>query len=72
MPAPSPVLIALVLSLAAAISLGITRFAYGLLLPIMREDLGWSYLLAGAMNTANALGYLAGALSAPLLLRRNG
>jgi len=72
MPAPSPVLLALVLSLAAAISLGITRFAYGLLLPIMREDLGWSYLLAGAMNTANALGYLAGALSAPLLLRRLG
>ena len=69
---PSPVLLALVLSLAAAISLGITRFAYGLLLPIMREDLGWSYLLAGAMNTANALGYLAGALSAPLLLRRLG
>jgi predicted MFS family arabinose efflux permease len=69
---PSPVLLALVLSLAAAISLGITRFAYGLLLPIMREDLGWSYFLSGAMNTANALGYLAGALSAPLLLRRLG
>lgn len=68
----SPVLLALALSLAAAVSLGITRFAYGLLLPIMREDLGWSYTLAGAMNTANALGYLVGALSAPALMRRWG
>ena len=42
--------IALALSLGAAVSLGITRFAYGLLLPVMRADLGWSYTLAGAMN----------------------
>ncbi len=69
---PSPVLLALALSLAAAVSLGITRFAYGLLLPIMREDLSWSYTLAGAMNTANALGYLIGALTAPALMRRWG
>jgi MFS family permease len=60
------------LSLGAAISLGITRFAYGLLLPPMRADLGWSYLLAGAMNTANAVGYLVGALSVPALMRRWG
>lgn len=71
-PSPSPFVLAALLSLAAAISLGITRFAYGLLLPIMREDLGWSYTLAGAMNTANALGYLLGALSAPGLMRRWG
>lgn len=62
--------LALVLSLGAAVSLGITRFAYALLLPPMREDLGWSYTLAGAMNTLNALGYLLGALATPLLLRR--
>ncbi|MEP6970891.1 MAG: YbfB/YjiJ family MFS transporter [Betaproteobacteria bacterium] len=61
---------ALVLSLGAAVSLGITRFAYGLLLPPMRDDLGWSYALAGAMNTSNAAGYLLGALLTPLLLRR--
>lgn len=65
-------LLALALSLGAAVSLGITRFAYGLLLPTMREDLGWSYALAGAMNTANALGYLIGALATPWLLRRQG
>ena len=63
---------ALVLSLGAAISLGVTRFSYGLLLPPMRADLGWSYTLAGAMNTINALGYLLGALSMPRLLKRHG
>ena len=52
------------LSLGAAVSLGITRFAYGLRLPPIRADLHWSYTLAGAMNTANAPGYLLGALLA--------
>ncbi len=60
---------ALVLSLGAALSLGITRFAYGLLLPPMRDDLGWTYALAGALNTSNAAGYLLGALLTPVLLR---
>lgn len=60
----------MVLALGAAISLGVTRFSYGLLLPAMRADLGWSYTLAGAMNTVNALGYLLGALSMPRLLKR--
>jgi predicted MFS family arabinose efflux permease len=69
-PAEPPLLaLALALSLGAAVSLGVTRFAYGLLLPPMRADLGWSYTLAGAMNTANAIGYLAGALLTPRLLR---
>ena len=63
---------ALAIALGAAISLGITRFAYGLLLPSMRADLGWSYALAGAMNTANAMGYFLGALACPWLMRRFG
>lgn len=67
-----PVATALALSLAAAVALGATRFSYGLLLPPMRDDLGWSYLLAGAMNTANALGYFLGALVTPALMRRLG
>ncbi|WP_342130233.1 YbfB/YjiJ family MFS transporter [Hydrogenophaga sp. OTU3427] len=75
-PSSSPTLphlrLALALSLGAAVSLGITRFAYGLLLPPMRDDLGWSYTLAGAMNTFNAVGYLLGALATPGLLRRLG
>ena len=64
--------VAVALSMGAALSLGIARFAYGLLLPPMRQDLDWSYTLAGAMNTANALGYLLGALFTPQLLRRWG
>ncbi len=61
---------AVALALGAAVSLGLARFAYALLLPPMRADLGWSYLAAGTMNTVNALGYLAGALLVPRLLRR--
>ena len=64
--------LAMALSLGAAVSLGITRFAYGLLLPAMRTDLGWSYTLAGGMNTANAMGYFLGALMTPWLMRRWG
>jgi predicted MFS family arabinose efflux permease len=62
--------LAMVLALGAAVSLGVTRFSYGLLLPAMRADLNWSYTLAGAMNTVNAMGYLLGALSMPRLLKR--
>lgn len=50
------------LALAPAIGLGIARFAYALVLPDMRADLGWSYADAGWMNTSNAAGYLPGAL----------
>ena len=64
--------LALALSMGSALSLGITRFSYGLLLPPMRDDLGWSYTLAGGMNTVNALGYLLGALATPRLLQRYG
>ena len=62
--------LAAALSMGAAVSLGITRFAYGLLLPAMRADLGWGYTMAGAMNTVNAVGYLLGALATPWLLKR--
>ena len=52
----------LTLSLGPTIGLGIGRFAYALVLPDMRDALGWSYSAAGFMNTINAAGYLAGAL----------
>ena len=67
-----PLLTALALSLGAAISLGLSRFSYALLLPPMRDDLGWTYFLSGAINTGNALGYLIGALITPALMRRAG
>ncbi|MBS0308198.1 MAG: YbfB/YjiJ family MFS transporter [Proteobacteria bacterium] len=67
-----PYLLAFALSLGAAIALGLSRFSYGLLLPVMRADLNWSYLLAGAMNTGNAFGYFLGALATPRLMQRMG
>jgi MFS family permease len=67
-----PLTTALALSLGAAIALGLSRFSYALLLLPMRTDLGWSYLLAGSMNTGNALGYFLGALLTPVLMRRVG
>ncbi len=59
---------AFALALGAAVSLGLARFSYALLLPPMRAELGWSYFTAGAMNMANAAGYLAGALTMPRAL----
>lgn len=66
------VLVALGLALGPVVALGFTRFAYALLLPPMREALGWSYAQAGAMNTSNAVGYVAGALGAAYLSRLLG
>lgn len=60
------------LALGPAVALGLGRFAYALLLPAMRSHLGWSYAQAGAINTANALGYLFGALVTGAVVRRVG
>ncbi len=68
---PSALRTALALALGAAVSLGLARFSYALLLPPMRADLGWSYLTSGAMNTVNAAGYLAGALLTVSWLKRH-
>lgn len=66
------VAIALGLALGPAAALGLARFAYALLLPSMRTNLGWSFSAAGAMSTANAVGYLAGALLGAAAARRVG
>ncbi len=67
-----PARLILTLSLAATVGLGIGRFAYALVLPDMRDSLHWSYSAAGFMNTINAAGYLAGALTASRLIGRFG
>jgi predicted MFS family arabinose efflux permease len=54
------------------VALGLARFAYSLLLPVMRTDLGWGFTAAGAMNSANALGYLIGAIATGPLVARLG
>ena len=56
--------IVVALSLGPAVANSFARFAYALLLPAMRAEMGLTYAQAGALNTANALGYLAGALLA--------
>ncbi|NUS63874.1 MAG: YbfB/YjiJ family MFS transporter, partial [Saccharothrix sp.] len=60
------------LALGTASALGLSRFAYGLLVPAMRDDLRWTLAQAGAMSTANGLGYLGGALVAAVVVRRLG
>jgi predicted MFS family arabinose efflux permease len=40
------------LALGTASALGLARFAYGLLLPAMRDDLHWTLTEAGAMSSA--------------------
>jgi predicted MFS family arabinose efflux permease len=72
LPPAHPARLILILSLAPTIGLGIGRFAYSLVLPDMRDALGWSYSAAGFMNTINAAGYLAGALAASKLIRQYG
>lgn len=67
-----PLVVALGLATGPMVAVGLARFAYSLLLPVMRSDLHWTLGQAGAMNTANALGYLAGALGAGPLLTRAG
>lgn len=68
----SPIKIALALSLGSAVALGFARFNYALLLPAMQQDLAWNYTQAGSMNTANAFGYMFGALMAAPIGKRVG
>ena len=65
-------------ALAFLLSFGVTvvnsfaRMAYALVLPSMRSDLDWNYTQAGWLNTANAIGYLIGALLTRLIIVRTG
>lgn len=60
------------LCLGMCVTNGFARFAYGLILPAMKAELGWSYAQAGWLNTANALGYIAGAVVTMATIRRAG
>jgi predicted MFS family arabinose efflux permease len=61
---------AVIFAAAVAVVNGFGRFAYALLLPVMRDDLHWDYALSGWLNTANSAGYGVGALIGMLLLSR--
>jgi predicted MFS family arabinose efflux permease len=69
-PQKYPILCAIALAFGPAIALGISRFSYTLFLPLMREDLHWSYFTSGNMNTGNAVGYFIGALTCNSLFKR--
>lgn len=65
-------LLAFLLSLGVTVSNSFARFAYALVLPAMRGELGWNYAQSGWLNTANAIGYLIGAILTRLVNRRTG
>jgi MFS family permease len=60
----SPVAVALTGLLALAVAMGIGRFAFTPILPMMQMDAGLSLAAGGWLASANYLGYLLGALSA--------
>ncbi len=63
---------AFALAAGAAVSVGVARFGYALILPAMRLDLRLSYGAVGSLGTANAVGYLLGAVAVTAVVRRTG
>ncbi|WP_433309244.1 YbfB/YjiJ family MFS transporter [Micromonospora sp. CA-269861] len=68
----NPVRASVRLALGTASALGLARFAYGLLLPAMSDDLRWSLTEAGTVSAANGFGYLVGAVVTGAAVRRLG
>ncbi|MFF4878764.1 YbfB/YjiJ family MFS transporter [Micromonospora sp. NPDC000668] len=60
------------LALGTASALGLGRFAYGLFVPAMSQDLQWTMTTAGALTAANGAGYLLGAVLSAAVIRRAG
>lgn len=58
--------------LAAFVAIVLARLSYGLILPAMRADLGWSHQQAGQLGSVTALGYLLFVLPGGVLAARWG
>ncbi|OZB18781.1 MAG: MFS transporter [Rhodobacterales bacterium 34-62-10] len=69
-PLTRPWLVLTGLALGVTVTNGFARFAYGLILPSMKSEMGWTYAQAGWLNTANAMGYIAGAILTMILIRQ--
>jgi sugar phosphate permease len=59
-------------SLGIFACIGLARFALGMLLPAMGQELQLTYAQMGAISTANFVGYLVGILGTARLVRRFG
>jgi predicted MFS family arabinose efflux permease len=55
---------------ASMVSFAFGRFAYGALLPAMREGLGLTFAAAGLLQSVNLAAYLVGSLACGLAVRR--
>lgn len=56
--------------LLLVIAMGISRFAFTPILPYMREDVGFSFEVAGYLASSNYIGYFIGALAAGFIYRQ--
>ena len=59
-------------ALGVALHIGLARFAYGVVLPSLRQELGLGYTAGGVLNAVHLAGYLVGTLMAPYVARRLG
>ena len=59
------------LALGVTATNGFARFSYGLIIPAMRSEMNWNYAEAGWLNTANAFGYIVGAIVTMWMIRRS-
>ena len=55
-----------------ALHVGMARFAYGVVLPSLRTEMGLGYTAGGVLNALHLAGYLVGTLLGPGLIRRYG
>ncbi|WP_110656692.1 MFS transporter [Salinicola halimionae] len=59
-------------TLLIGVSYGLARFAYGLFLPSMREDVGLSSAMAGAIGSGAYVGYCLAIVASAVLVERFG